>query len=173
MIETQRLFLKPLDTTDDTDIVRWRNQKEIIDCLFSSGGITISEHQNWFENYLKSNNRIEFVICIKENSKKVGTIGLSNIDNENRKAEYGILLGETNEWGKGYAREASIALIRYGFYEQNLQRIYLKVFSDNSTAIKLYRKLKFKEEGLLRNEIFKDGSFKDVIIMVLLRDEWE
>jgi diamine N-acetyltransferase len=116
---------------------------------------------------------MDYLRIRKENDKKIGTIGLSNIDYRNQKAEYGVLIGELDEQGKGYAKEASDILIDYGFYELNLQKIYLKVFHDNKAAIRLYKKLQFKEEGLLRKEIYKNGLFKDVLVMSILREEWK
>lgn len=173
MLETERLLLKLIDEEDAKDIVKWRNQIEVINNLFSYRGITLSEHKNWFERYLKDNSRIEFVILVRENNKKIGTIGLSNIDYKNQKAEYGILIGEKAEWGKGYAEEASFTIINYGFKELNLKKIYLHVFKANTKALKLYNKLGFVEEGILRRHIFKNGDFKDVVVMSILRDEWE
>lgn len=171
MIDTERLSLRLLEETDEQDIIRWRNDKEIIDCFFSYKGITSKEHREWFEKYVKGSDRIEFIICIKSNNKKIGTIGLSNIDHRNQKAEYGILLGEKDERGKGFGKEATLALLDYGFYELNLNKIFLKVFSDNTNAIELYKKAGFKEDGLLRKDVFKNGQFKDVLIMSILRDE--
>lgn len=170
MLETERLVLKLMDGEDEQEIVKWRNRKEIIDNLFTNKGITLSQHRNWFESYIKTNSRIEFVITKKEDNKKIGTIGLSSIDCKNQKAEYGILIGEKDERGKGYAKEASFGIVKYGFEELNLQKIYLKAFSDNINAINLYIKLGFKQEGVLKREIFKNGKFKDVIIMAIFKD---
>lgn len=173
MLSTERLVLKLMEQADETDIIRWRNDREVTESLFSSRGITISEHRNWFDSYVKSGNRIEFMVIKKDDGKKIGTIGLSNIDHRNQKAEYGILLGEKDEWGKGYAKEASIAIINYGFEELNLMKIYLRVFKDNTAAVNLYKKLGFVEEGILRKEYYKNGRFKDVLPMSVLREEWD
>lgn len=173
MFETERLILKPLDEKDGEFIIKWRNDREILNHLFSYRGITLNEHKNWFEKYLKSKDRIEFIIIKKADNKKIGTVGLSNIDYRNQKAEYGILIGEKEEWGKGYAREASVVIIDYGFKELNLQKISLKVFLDNLNALNLYEQLGFVNEGVLRREVFKNGKFKDVVVMSILRDEWK
>lgn len=172
MLKSRRLTLKPLDETDTENIVIWRNKKEIIDNLFSIGGITKEGHLKWYEKYLNSKERLEFVIIKNEDNNKIGTIGLSNIDNINQKAEYGIILGELDEWGKGYAKEASECIIEYGFNQLDLQKIYLKVFNDNLTAINLYKKLGFLEEGILRRDVLKEGEFKDVMMMSILKGEW-
>ena len=112
------------------------------------------------------------MISKKDDQKKIGTIGLSSIDPRNQKAEFGILIGELTERGKGFAEEASAALLNYAFSELNLHKIKLSVFSDNARAIKLYNKLGFRPEGILRQEIFKNAVFKDVMIMAILKEEW-
>lgn len=173
MLETSRLRLELLDEKDEVDILRWRNDRDIIDSLFSYRGVTLSEHRNWFERYIKSDTRIEFVIYKKDDGKKIGTIGLSSIDYRNQKAEYGILIGEKSEWGKGYAKEASLVILEYGFKELNLSKIYLRVFFDNTNAVYLYENLGFTREGVLRRDVFKKGNFKDVLAMSILRDEWK
>lgn len=172
MLRSERLILRLLSESDTDCIVRWRNQKEIIDNLFSCRGITLDEHICWYRRYVESKERIEYIIVKKEDDKEIGTIGFSNIDYQNQKAEYGIMLGELDEWGKGYAKEASIQIIDFGFKQLNLQKVHLRVFEDNKIAVNLYRKLGFLEEGFLRKDIFKDGEFKDVLIMSILRNEW-
>lgn len=172
MLETDRLCLKLLDERDENDIVRWRNRKDIIDSLFSYKGVTITEHRQWFDKYSRDDSRIEFVISKKEDSLKIGTIGLSSIDHRNQKAEYGILIGEAQERGKGFAYEASIAIVNYAFSELNLHKLKLNVFLDNPSAINLYKRLGFKEEGVLHQEIYKNSGFKDVMVMGLLKEEW-
>lgn len=171
MIETKRLKLKLISKEDAEKIVLWRNKKRIIDSLFNSKGLTIDQHLRWYDRYINDDSRIEFVITKKEDNKRVGTIGLSHIDNINQKAEYGILIGEEEELGKGYAKESTIAIINYGFNELNLKKIYLNVFKDNMKAISLYEKIGFIEEGIFNKEIFKNGEFKDIVRMAIFRKD--
>jgi UDP-4-amino-4,6-dideoxy-N-acetyl-beta-L-altrosamine N-acetyltransferase len=173
MLQSARLRLRVLEEKDGNKILVWRNQKEIIDQLFSCVGITARQHYDWYEKYVNDDRRLEFIIEIKENSRPIGTAGLNNIDYKNQKAELGIMIGEQDEQGKGYGKEAISILVQYAFNELNLQRIYLKTFYDNERAIELYRKLGFRQEGILRKEIFKNGKFKDVVVMAILREEWK
>ena len=173
MLESERLILRPLAEEDEFDIVNWRNQDYIISNMFSVKGPTIEEHRKWYENYLLSEDRVEYIITKKTDGKKLGTIGLSGIDRGSLKAEYGIILGDRNEWGKGYAKEASILLLNYAFLELGLKRIFLKVLAANTNAVKLYDSIGFIKEGLLRKDILKNDTFMDVIIMSILEEEWE
>lgn len=62
-------------------------------------------------------------------------------------------------------------LVKFAFDEMNLRKIKALVFSDNDKAIKMYEKWGFKEEGILKEEIFKGGKFKDVVVMSILGSE--
>jgi RimJ/RimL family protein N-acetyltransferase len=63
-------------------------------------------------------------------------------------------------------------LLRYGFQQLNLHRIYLRVFSENQRAVHLYEKLGFQQEGRWRQAEFRSGRYHDILWMGLLRDEW-
>lgn len=173
MLQSNRIRLRLMEEKDADLVLAWRNKKEIIDQLFSYVGIVAKQHYNWYEKYINDDRRIEFIIEIIETQKPIGTIGLNNIDYKNQKAELGIMIGELEEQGKGYATEAIVKLIQYAFDEMNLQKIYLKTFYSNNRAIKLYKKLGFVQEGILRRDVYKNGKFKDVVIMSILRGEWK
>ena len=63
--------------------------------------------------------------------------------------------------------------MRWGFREQNLNRIFLRVFEDNPAAIRCYEKVGFRLEGRLRQDRYQDGRYLDTLVMGLLRDEFE
>lgn len=165
MVKGDSICLRPMDINDAELIVAWRNQQDVVGQFFAVRGPTLEEHLEWFTRYKERNDRQEFMIVVAETGQAIGTIGLSNIDRLSRKAEYGILIGSPEHRGKGYAREATELILAYGFNEIGLQKISLKVFSDNLTAIQLYEHAGFIREGLLHREFYKDGRFRDVVVM--------
>jgi len=166
MITTDRLYLRPMLEEDAQFIIDMRNNPKILDSLFSYKMITVKEHLKWYNN--RNDNRIDLIICKKDNDKRIGTINLSSIDHKNQKAEFGVMIAE-NYWNKGYAFEASEIFVNYSFNEFNLNKIHLGVLKDNTAAIKLYNKLGFIKEGTLKDSIFKTGQFKDVLVMAIFR----
>lgn len=167
-----RVSLVPLENIHSEYIVKWRNDPQISRLLFSSNSITMQSHSSWLEKYKSSDNRKEFVIYIIQKNIPIGTIGISAIDNENRKAEYGIIIGEAEYTGKGYAKEASQLILKYAFEKLNLNKVFLKVFEDNTRAICMYKTLGFGVDGILRQDILKDGVYRNVIEMSILKEEW-
>ncbi|MDI9459477.1 MAG: GNAT family protein, partial [Bacillota bacterium] len=83
-----------------------------------------------------------------------------------------IFIGDEEYQNKGFGTDAMKILIRLCFNQLNLYKVGLNVLSYNERALKVYRRLGFKEEGRLRQERFVDGAYHDLIIMGLLREEW-
>jgi UDP-4-amino-4,6-dideoxy-N-acetyl-beta-L-altrosamine N-acetyltransferase len=169
----KKAVLRRLCRDDAEDVVRWRSQPQVADQLFSPPP-TLDEHLRWFEATAGSKSRQEFVICARTAAGEVpvGTIGLSLIDARHRRAEYGILLGETLAVGQGLAAEASALLLTHAFETLDLHRVFLQLFHDNVRALRLYERLGFVTEGVLRDHAVRRGAYVDVVVMGLLRDEW-
>ncbi|MFZ3171715.1 MAG: UDP-4-amino-4,6-dideoxy-N-acetyl-beta-L-altrosamine N-acetyltransferase [Carboxydocellales bacterium] len=172
MYSTSKLIIRSLQEKDTALIVKWRNDLEITKFLFSSRGLTREEHLAWLAQLADDNTRREFLLVEKENGFPIGTIGLSNVDFLHRKGELGIMIGEKEFQGRGYGKEACQFIVKYGFGKLGLNKIYLRAFTDNESAITLYEKIGFQKEGILREEIFKDGLFKDVMAMAILKKNY-
>jgi RimJ/RimL family protein N-acetyltransferase len=102
----------------------------------------------------------------------LGHVGLYNIDARVGMAEYAIMIGDREYWGRGLGRLCTVFCIEYGFRQLNLNRIYLSVLAGNSRARHLYASIGFREEGTLRQAQYKSGRYLDVVLMALLRDEY-
>lgn len=168
MIEGKQVLLRPLTIEDAPQVVRWRNDPFVVEHLFGDEPPTLDSHVRWFAQMQQRGDRQEFVIVERATGRAVGTIGLSSIDRVHRRAEYGILIGEADARGRGYAREASELLLDYAFHDLRLHRVYLLVFADHVTARRLYERLGFQVEGTLRGHIYKRGVFRDVVEMAIL-----
>ena len=80
------------------------------------------------------------------------------------------MIGDKDYWGKGYGTDTMKTLITFIFNNMNINKIRLSTFSFNERAIKSYKKCGFTVEGVLKNEIFKDGKYYDEIIMSIFKD---
>lgn len=168
MLKNKDIELIPISKEDTEYIIKLRNTREINENLFSNPPTYDFEHLKWLNQIDK--NDIHLIIKVKD--EKAGIINITKIDYKNEKCEYGIAL-DPEYTGKGIAYKASRLLLDYVFNNLKIRKIYLEVFSDNPRAKSLYEKIGFKQEGYFKEEVFKNGKFRDVIRMACYKSEWK
>lgn len=116
--------------------------------------------------YLKvKKDKTQLILAIQVDGIYVGNIGLKNIDYPNKKAEYYIFIGDKNYRGQGIGQIASRKLLVYLKKLLKLHKIYLHVDKTNLPAEKLYKKLGFKKEGELKDELLREKKYRTIIRM--------
>lgn len=113
----------------------------------------------------------DFAIEDLKTGKYIGGCSINECDVKNRTCVVGIMIGDKEYWGKGYGSDALKILIKFIFEEVNMNKIKLNVFAFNNRAIACYKKVGFKEEGILRKEIYRNGKYYDEIIMAMFKGE--
>lgn len=83
------------------------------------------------------------------------------------------MIGDKSAWNQGCGSEATHLMLQHGFENLNLHRIYLRVYQNNPRAIRAYEKVGYIHEGRMRQAIYKNGKFEDVLLMSVLRSEWD
>jgi ribosomal-protein-alanine N-acetyltransferase len=173
-LEGPKIYLRHLQQEDLTnEYVQWLNDEEV--CKGNSHAIFPNTHEKMVAYYASLQGSVAQVVLAiinKENDKHVGNVSLQSINWVSKNAEFAILLGDKNIWGKGYGEEAAKLIVEYGFSRLNLHRIYCGTMADNTSMIKLAEKLKMKQEGVRREAIFKTGTYKDVIEFGVLKNEY-
>lgn len=104
--------------------------------------------------------------------KLLGLIELDGIIWPHGTSAVSIAIGEQAERGQGYGCEAMGLILDFAFYELNLHRVFLTVFSYNLAAIAMYEKLGFRQEGIYREHLQRDGQRFDMLLFGMLRTEW-
>jgi diamine N-acetyltransferase len=168
--------LRPLRASDRAISVRWRNDAEIRDNVLGYRfPVTEEMEANWVDGVLKDQSRTRVVLAIEDEADGafVGLVYLNDIDWFVRNAEFGILIGERSRQGRGLAKDALALVANYAFGTLNLNRLYLRVVAFNKRALRLYRSFGFVEEGIQRQHAFLRGRYYDVVLMGLLRREFE
>ncbi|MBU1895908.1 GNAT family N-acetyltransferase [Patescibacteria group bacterium] len=172
-LEGKRIFLRPLETKDLNDNYQnWFNDAEI--CNFNDHHRFPNYKENMEEYYnsvIKSKISLVLAIIDKETGKHIGNITLQSIDNTNRSAEFAIIIGDKESWGKGIGKEAGELIINHGFNELNLHRIYCGTSTENKGMQKLAMSLGFKEEGIQKEALYKHGKYVDIINYGLVRND--
>lgn len=171
-----KTYLRAFEYEDLELIHQWHTDEEIN--LLTGGNkffISKERERKWLEDkMLNDRNQIYCAICDTESSKIIGFTSLNEIDYINRKAFWGgLVIGDKLNRNKGFAASASIQILTYGFCELGLNKISGKWLLEHKTAIINGRMLGFITEGILRQEVFKVNKFHDVLVMSLLKANFE
>jgi RimJ/RimL family protein N-acetyltransferase len=170
-----RVTLAPL-TVGHLDCVRvWRSDPEVTRYWISRRAPTEAEVREWFQHN-QAPGTLTWVI-LDETAVPIGYVNLFAIDDESRRAELALMIGERRVWGHGYAREALRALLTHVFAERGagglgLHKIYLSVFAANLAARRVYAACGFREDGILREDMYRDGAWHDQVLMSVLAREF-
>lgn len=170
-IEGKDIYLRLMGREDTDDIIRWRNKESVFRNFIYQKPFTRKGHEEWMASMIETGKAIQFIICEKEGGKPVGSVYLRDIDRTHNQAEYGIFIGEETALGRGYGTQAASLMIKYAFEEEKLHKLKLRVLAENKRAIRSYEKAGFVREAYLRDEVFLEGCYKDVIFMALLCED--
>jgi len=175
MLYSNRLRLRAAEREDIPMFVRWLNDPEVRQHLLMGYPFSLAHEENWFQGMV-DRDKSEQALVIEARSdngwKSLGNTSFMHIDWVNRSAEVGIVIGEKDEWGKGYGRDTMKLMLRHGFNNMNLNRVSLRVHSDNQRGIKAYEHAGFIHEGVQREGVYRGGKYLDVLLMSVLRSEW-
>ncbi|REJ84076.1 MAG: N-acetyltransferase [Bacteroidetes bacterium] len=162
-------------TLEDAQITwKWRNLPDVRnDFSGQPFHVSIEHEQQWIKTVIGSNlpNSV-FGVELLQSADLVGLTYLKNIHLVHRQAEFAILISPEHS-GKGVGKAACRETLKFGFHDLNLHRIYLKVRQDNAPAIRVYKSCGFTEEGILRDDVFKQGEFRNHILMSVLEHEFK
>ena len=166
------MIIEQLTINHLDDFHRWISNKEAV--VYSLSAFLPDRDIEWSLQYLEQiisdHNSWNQVISVDDTH--IGFCGLSGLSEVNRCAEYFILIGETEHWNKGFGTDAGRFVLDYGFSILGLNRIWLTVSEPNIGAIKSYKKIGFRKEGIMREACCRNGIFHSKIVMGLLRKEW-
>jgi RimJ/RimL family protein N-acetyltransferase len=134
--------------------------------------MTLHEEEKWFQSITAISDTYRFAIETLADNQFIGGCSINGVDWKNSVATIGIFIGSKNHRGDGYGTDALKVLIEFIFLQMDINKIRLTVYSFNQCAIRCYEKCGFKVEGVLRQEIFKDGKRYDKIAMGILKEEY-
>lgn len=170
----ERIMLREFEQNDLGEMRKWITDPDSTRYLSD----TFVVPQTWeqtaaFLDALLSGSKpgVHLVIADIMTGDYLGQCDLMNVTDYSRKAELAIVLGPEHQ-GKGYGGEAIELLLELAFCHLNLNRVHLRVSSQNARALACYERAGFAREGVLRQDSFSGGEYRDTVIMGILRDEW-
>ncbi|SFC16681.1 GNAT family N-acetyltransferase [Butyrivibrio sp. YAB3001] len=167
MIKTGEKVSFRMITNEDTEaVVRWRNNERVRQNFVYREHFTPEIHENWLKTEVETGEVLQMIIC--ENAKDlrpVGSVYLRFTDDSKKTAEYGIFIGEDDAIGMGYGSETARLAVEYAKEELGMDKLFLRVFSYNTIAIKSYENAGFVRTKELKDVECSDGKISDMILM--------
>ena len=167
------IYLSPISVDDVEEYAEMVNDIKVSVGLGYLSYTNIIDFESEKEFLISVKKEKRFAVRLLENDELLGNVGFKSVGEIHRTAEMGIMLGNPKYQRKGYGMEAINLLLDYGFSFLNLRNISLNVFEYNEVAYNLYKKIGFKEAGRLRKAVEILGKTYDVIIMDMLKEEFQ
>jgi len=166
---SEPVYLRSLEMGDLARIHRWHNDHQMYVSLTGlCRFVSLASVEQWLrERIAYSQSEVALAICLTNDNTHIGNVYLKRINWTNRHAALAIFIGDDAHRSEGYGSAAVRLMVQYAFKDLGLHRLYLEALSDNEHAVKLYEKCGFKVEGRLRKHVYKEGEFKDVLLMGL------
>ena len=149
------------------EYVSWMNDPEVNLYLESGGNYSLDVLRDYLLKAVANKEILFWAIHIKSSGKHIGNIKIDPIYFKHGRGEYGILLGDKTEWGKGFAREASLLTMEYFFNELKFRKLTLGVIEGNDAAIQLYKNLGFELEGTFKKHGLYGQKYCDLYRMAI------
>ncbi len=173
-LATERLSLRGFHAADAHDIQKLAGSYAVAEMTLNiphpySDGMAeswMAGHQLDFE----SGAGVVFAMIDSQSRNLIGAVGL-RVTKRFSRAELGYWVGKPY-WGKGYATEASEALIRYGFKEMQLNKICATHMTRNPASGRVMQKIGMEQEGILKQHALKWDQFVDMVAYGLLATTW-
>lgn len=175
-LETGRLILREFRITDEDAVHEYGSDPQVVKFM-SWGPNTKEETRNFIDTCIKKQSEdprrsFELAIELKEENKLIGGCGIRASNPVHSEGNIGYVLNK-EYWGMGIATETSLALLRFGFGELKLHRIYAMVDPDNFRSSRVLEKIGMTQEGRLRENLIIHGEYRDSLMFSILKHEWK
>jgi diamine N-acetyltransferase len=172
-IEGELVALGPLRRESIPLYLRWMNDFATTRTLaVQPRPMTLEQETAWYEQAAMNEQERNFSIIERSSGRVVGNCGMFDVQLPNRRAEVGIVIGESDARGRGYGAEAMQLLLDYAFTAAGMHSVMLWVYEFNPAARRCYEKAGFREVGRRRESRWFNGRFWDEIAMDILAPEF-
>ncbi len=172
-IQGQKVALGPHRRDLIPTYLRWINDFEVTRTLaMGMAPHTREAEETWYDSLARREKQVIFTVYERATMRPIGATALNDIDHHHRTAEFGLLIGEKDCWGKGYGTETARLMLDYGFTALGLHCITLRSYSYNQRGIRAYARAGFRDAGRLREAHRLGGRAYDVILMDCLATEF-
>jgi [ribosomal protein S5]-alanine N-acetyltransferase len=174
-LATERLRLRPFALDDAWDVERLAGAREIADTTLNiPHPYPVGAAVRWIETHQKGwedCTHVTFAIVDNRTTKLLGAISLMGINTIHRRGEIGYWIAKES-WNNGFATEAGLRLIAFGFDDLKLHRIEGRYLLRNPASGRVLQKLGMQREGAQRDWAIKWDKYETLEVCSILEPEW-
>jgi RimJ/RimL family protein N-acetyltransferase len=173
--EGQKLRLIPLEREKHFEnCVRWMNDPDITQwTLMGDFPLTRLAEQEFFDRVAKENEtNIIFALETFE-EEHIGVTGIHQVSFRHGTGVTGTIIGRKPLWGRGYGTDAIAVRTRYAFQVLGLRLLMSEVMAENTASYRALLKNGYHETGRIPKRYWKRGAYRDVIQLMIAREDWK
>ena len=174
-LETERMILRKLRMEDVPDVYAYASVPEVAEHVAWDTHTSIDDSKTFVSSVIEQYNNglvSTWGIVEKQSGRVIGTCGFVYWNIDHARSEIGYAIGR-EYWGKGMMTEAARAMLEFGFRRMELNRIEARCEVPNIGSARVMEKIGMSYEGLLREQMFVKGRYRDLKMYSILRREWE
>lgn len=174
MLIGERVYLRPLEVSDAEELARHAAVET--ETFFDDGRVPFSPlaYERYFGKLYAERppTEIQFAVCLKEDDRLLGSVGIDGIDWVNRTGETESFLGLPENRGRGYGSEAKHLLLEYCFDRIQLEMLRSLVWEPNTRSAAALLKQGYQPAGHVRGAATRGGKYYRMRVFDLSREEW-
>jgi ribosomal-protein-alanine N-acetyltransferase len=173
MLRSKNVYLRAVRISDAAIVKKWHNDPKIAELArVGEKKTTLKQEKRDIAAARTSDNQAYHLILTQLNNTPIGFLRFNYIDKYSGNVWLRMIIGDRKAQGKGYAYEAMMIYLKWLFTKLRIHRVTLECYSTNTRAIRFYRKIGFKKEGILREAVFINGKYHDIISFGILKKEF-
>ena len=163
MLKGKYVGLRAIEESDLSQLLLWRNQPNYRRFFREYRELSQTNQRNWFDSKVLNDKSTEmFSIVDIHTGELLGACGLCYIDWINRNADFSIYIGKDDLYiDEKYAIEAAQIMMKYGFEELNLHKLWSEIYSFDEAKKVMFDRLGFKLEGVHKEKHWTEGKWCD------------
>jgi len=172
MIKGQKTYLRAVEENDLKTLLEWRNKPHLRKYFREYRELSWDQQIWWYENIVLKDDKVRMFSVVDHDDTLLGACGLCYINWVDRNADFSIYLGHNDIYiDDELAIDAAKILIKYGFEELNLHRLWAEIYDFDEPKKEMFKTLGFELDGRHRETHWTDGKWCDSLFFSLLKQE--
>jgi RimJ/RimL family protein N-acetyltransferase/isopentenyldiphosphate isomerase len=176
MLHGEHVDLRAIDLDDAEIVWRWLNDGQVMEGwgdVTSSPSLTNVRRRitRWLDDEERVGRPVAWTACLLDRSA-VGLMVAEPVDGDPRALRLSLLIGDADDWGRGYGADVLDTLLDAAFDEWRVERVHLEVEAGNARALALYRKAGFRQEAVLRDARFRHGATEHLHVLAMTASDY-